>query len=260
MVHCLIVSSSNTHIDVGIGACADHARASNVGSSNPNGVSTMFNQSQVIALESISMDSITVLSIDDDVRLQFETNGVFVTVERAAESFAQSGDRFYRTILSAGAVQGIYNLAHNDNGKFDSKHTVVKSLLGHVSEKTTTARKYASEILNLAWRAVQNGLDPFGFASVSDLRKAGKPTKETVSTPEQDQIATNARQAAQAQAEAAQAQAEAEAEAARQVQDKLDQSAATIAQLRAKITELEMELVSLRPVAVEPVKRSRKSA
>jgi len=234
----------------------------------------MFNQSQVIALESISMDSITVLSIDDDVRLQFETNGVFVTVERAAESFAQSGDRFYRTILSAGAVQGIYNLAHNDNGKFDSKHTVVKSLLGHVSEKTTTARKYASEILNLAWRAVQNGLDPFGFASVSDLRKAGKPTKETVSTPEQDQIATNARQAAQAQAEAAQAQAEAaqaqaeaaqaqaeaEAEAARQVQDKLDQSAATIAQLRAKITELEMELVSLRPVAVEPVKRSRKSA
>jgi hypothetical protein len=241
---------------------------------------------QSIGGESVTMDSVTVAMLDDDIANTIASVGVFVTIERAASAFAIGTDRFYRTVLAVGASQGVYRIDPKESGKFDGQHPIVKTILSHVSESTTAARKYASEVLNLAWSVTALGLDPFGFASVGDLRKACKPVKATDSKPEQDLTATTAidaavvaqasaeaeaeaaytawveaeaAQMAKAEAEAAQT-AKAEAEAA-QAADAQSELLLLIDSLQAENIRLQAEIVSLKAGASDaPAKRRAKVA
>ena len=100
-------------------------------------------------------------------------------VNDAARSLATANDSFYVRMLAVAVSQGIPHISgkETDNSRFDGQNMIVKSILDQVSEKTSSARKHASEILSLVWLSSQLGRDPLTMPSKGALREFCRKAK-----------------------------------------------------------------------------------
>lgn len=123
------------------------------------------------------VDAVSLELIDRRAVDLIAASGQAEALRLAALTAAQGSDLFYRVVLHVAAARGLFSTPAKETGKYDADHA--KSTLQQVStESTNSQRKYAGEIIRLAWAAKAAGLDPFAFPSVGAMRVALRPAKE----------------------------------------------------------------------------------
>ena len=126
-----------------------------------------------------NVSTVTIAAIDADVSERIAREGDVVTLQRVALTTAAGNDYMYRTVLAVAAMRGLLSIPAKENGKFDGTNDAIKLILSAVSaDSTNSVRKYAGEVVRLAWTVKQAGYDPFVAPNVSALRIMARPAKE----------------------------------------------------------------------------------
>ena len=150
-----------------------------------------------------NVSAVTVSAIDADISERIAREGDIVTLQRVALATAAGNDYMYRTVLAVAAMRGLLSIPAKENGKFDGTHDAVKLVLSAVSaDSTNSVRKYAGEVVRLAWTVKSAGYDPFVAPNVSALRIMARPVKDAEIATDEARINQSAIEAIKVKLEA----------------------------------------------------------